>query len=152
VCLTYAGLGTDSASYNPVVPDACCAHALTRSERVGPVSVRERVEWGANAAGQPSDGAAPHIRFFLTVAATLEVRGSAEGFLHGTIPRVRPDHPCDEVGDSGAERRNSGAEGRKNTLRERVGPATVRAAERAMRRGKHCKIRPPDKEDAFPME
>ena len=67
-----------------------------------------------------------------------------EGFLHGTIPQVRPDHPCDEVGDSGAERRNSGAEGRKNTLRERIGPATVRAAEPAMERGKHCKIPPPD--------
>jgi hypothetical protein len=34
----------------------------------------------------------------------------------------------------------------------KVGPATVRAAERAMERGKHLKIRPPDKEDAFPME
>src|SRR2546427_8933388 len=29
--------------------------------------------------------------------------------------------------------------------------ATVRAAEPAMGRGKHCKIRPPDKEDAFPQ-
>ena len=32
-----------------------------------------------------------------------------------------------------------------------IGPASVRAAERAMERGKHCKIRPPNKEDAFPM-
>src|SRR2546429_8776547 len=34
----------------------------------------------------------------------------------------------------------------------RVGPATVCAAERAMGWGKHFKIRPPDKDDAFPME
>jgi len=32
----------------------------------------------------------------------------------------------------------------------RVGPATVRAAERAMERGKHFKIRPPDKDDGVP--
>src|SRR2546429_8281290 len=33
----------------------------------------------------------------------------------------------------------------------RIGPATVRAAEGAMGRGKHFKIRPPNKDDAFPM-
>ncbi len=72
------------------------------------------------------------------------------------VYRVQRPMPCERsAGNRGPNSvRATACRSSRTSARSflRVGPATVRAAERAMGWGKHFKIRPPDKEDAFPME